>query len=400
MASVTAAQGASQSLWLLCSTRAIRGVRKCHSLNRSRRDRSGLSSNISTVLMIVIAISVVVGSVAGYSFLIIHQPSSIGGTTASTNSITTHTTSHSAVSNTRGQSQVVSTTSSQTGATTQKSSSIIQTRTSTSGTSSSVTTSTGSTAGVTTATTSTGTTWSTGPTTGVTTVTTSTGVTTVTTSTGVTTVTTSTGVTSTTITSTTQTIASQTSTQSQPSLVDISGVVSTTGAGTRATMIIFDGSRNYYVSNIVGNSFSISLVNNEAYLVSIAWVGAYSWQHGVSSLQLQLNQSQSTLSISWQLPTPDSIVQIIGSVQTTGSYTQATQITFASSHGIYNQNVAGGVYAITLPDDDNYSVSASWSGEFVWQTGSSNVGSLNLNASSSLVSNWNLQTPNSMITLS
>ncbi|MHB1868026.1 MAG: hypothetical protein ACYCPP_03675, partial [Nitrososphaerales archaeon] len=42
----------------------------------------------------------------------------------------------------------------------------------------------------------------------------------------------------------------------------------------------------------------------------------------------------------------------------------------------------------------------SWSGEFVWQTGSSNVGSLNLNASSSLVSNWNLQTPNSMITLS
>ena len=341
--------------------------------------------------MIVIAISVVVGSVAGYSFLIIHQPSSTSGTTTTTNAITTHTTSHSAVSSTRGQSQGVSTTLSETGATTLKSSSITQTRTSTSGTSSSVTTSTGSTTGVTNATTSRGTTSSTEPTTGVTTITTST---------GVTTVTTSTGFTSTTITSTTQTIASQISTQLQPSLVDISGVVSTTGAGTRATTIIFDGSRNYYVSSLVDNSFSISLVNNEVYVVSIAWVGAYPWQHGITSLQLQLNQSQPTLSISWQLPTPDSTVQIIGNVQTTGSNTQATRITFASSHGNYNQNIAGGVYAIALPNGDNYSVSASWSGEFDWQTGSNNVGSLKLNASSSLVSNWNLQTPDSMITLS
>jgi hypothetical protein len=93
-------------------------------------------------------------------------------------------------------------------------------------------------------------------------------------------------------------------------------------------------------------------------------------------------------------------VEVLGGVTTSGTATHATLISFTSDHGLFNQTVSEGEYAISIPNDDNYNVSVSWNGEYSWQSGSGVAGNLNMNSSSNVVANWNLQTPNSIITLS
>ncbi len=162
----------------------------------------------------------------------------------------------------------------------------------------------------------------------------------------------------------------------------------------------FQGEGNFYIPNITGNEFSISLPNEETYLVSMVWNGAFSWQSGTSFQPLELYVNQPTLSVNWQLQTPDSTVEVLGNIMTTGTGTYVTQISFASVHGVYNQTVSQGEYVVSIPNDENYNVSAMWNGEYAWQTGSSIAGTLDLTTASIVTSNWNLQTPNSMITLS
>ena len=337
---------------------ARRVSRPYSSIIISRSHQAGLASNISITLMIILGISIVVGSVVGYSFLVVNHPSATD--TTPHNSITTHTTTHSTTfSSTKGQPQTNSTTSSQTTSST----SVTNTRTvsTTSGLTTDSTTITGTQTG---------------------------------------TVTSSSVTTSTEKTSISSTTKSTTLAETPTSEVEILGTVSMTGTGTRLGSIQFQGEGNFYTPSIVGNAFSISLPNDETYLVSIVWNGAYSWQKGTSFQPLELYENQSTVSVSWQLQTPDSTVEVLGNIATTGTGTYATQVAFASTHGVYNQTVSQGEYVVSIPNDDNYNVSARWNGEYVWQTGSSIVGTLNLTTTSIVTSNWSLQTPNSMVTLS
>jgi len=393
---ITAAHGVTQ--WKPCSIPSHRrGKQSYASVVKRRSHRRGVSSNISIALMVILGTSIVVGSVAGYTFLVVRHPSVTGDTTTATSEITTHTSSHSTTfSSSKGQTQVVSTTSGQTTASITTSTSGSQTQTLTSSrTSTSATSSSGKTStSVTTSEKTSTSVASSGKTSVSSTTQTSTDQTSQTsiqtsTSGGIT-------VSSTSVTSTTQTSR----TKSVPLQVEIHGTVSTTGIGTRVSSIALEGAGNYYTPSIVNNAFSISLPNDETYFVSIVWTGAYSWQQGINFQQLLVYENISALSISWILQTPNSAVEVYGNVLTTGAGTQAAHISFESAQGVYNQTVVEGEYAISIPNDDSYNVSVAWTGEYSWQSGSGIAGNLNLNSNSSVVANWNLRTPNSMITLS
>lgn len=198
----------------------------------------------------------------------------------------------------------------------------------------------------------------------------------------------------------TSTSVSSGSTQNSPSVVDVSGLVSTTGIATEGSSITFSDATSTYSSDITNGAFSIALPNDESYGVSVSWKGEYVWQFGAVREQLQLFQNRPFLTINWRLQTPDSEVNMSGNLSPTGLDTQATQIFFSGVHGSYIGTVASGKYSLLLPNQASYAVSAAWRGLYPWQTGVTNLGSIFVNASSSLVSNWNLNTPNSLVTVS
>lgn len=364
----------------------------------TRSQRKALSSNMSLILMIVLAGSVVVGSVAGYTFLVVKNPVTSTDTTSQITSQTTQITSN-------GQSQTGSThttttdsTSAGSGSSSHSGTTSISTTTQSS-VSTSTKTSTVTTGGTSTVSTTTRTTTAT---TGITNTTTSTVTSTETTTSSGTNVTSigSSTVTTTVTSAKTSTSTVTTQTQTKPSSVLIQGSVLTTGEGTQVSSLIISGSDNYYAPMIVNGAFSVTLPNDANYLISISWKGSFSWQYGLYFQQLPVYQNSSTLAINLVVQTPNSATEVLGSITTTGTGTHPTLITFKSSHGSFNQTVTSGEYAISLPNYDSYNVSVNWNGEYPWQSGSYLASNFNLNSSSIVMANWNVQTPNSVIAVS
>ncbi|MDG6922508.1 MAG: hypothetical protein JRN67_04350, partial [Nitrososphaerota archaeon] len=343
----------------------------------------------------ILAGSVVLGSVTGYTFLVAKQPPT-GSSTTSNISQTTQVTSS-------GQSQTGTTSITGSSITTQSgfgssssSSTLTTTQTSVLTSTKTSTVTSGVTTTVSTATTPTTTATSASNSSGSTVTSTET---TTATGTDVTTVGGSTVTTTVTSSSTsTTTVASQT--QAIPTDVVVQGSVSTTGEGTQVSSLIISGNNNYYAPTIVSNTFTVTLPNDANYLMIISWKGAYSWQNGLYHQQLPIYENSSTLSMNLVVQTPNSAAEVTGTITTTGTGTSPNLIVFRSSHGSFNQTVSSGEYAISLPNYASYNVTVNWGGEYAWQSGSYLASNFDLNSSSSVITNWNVQTPNSEITVS
>ncbi len=185
------------------------------------------------------------------------------------------------------------------------------------------------------------------------------------------------------------------------SQITVSGQVSTSGEGSRATGISFNGKGGIFPASLTNNQFSVTLPNLDNYAVSVQWSGTYSWQTGtVNAGGLNVNlQKGLTLSDNIQATTPASHVTVSGTISTTGSGTSASKINFNGKAGLFSASVTGGQYSISLPNLDIYSTSIQWSGGYSWQTGSLNGPSYNLDLPSGAASGENLVfgTPNSNI---
>ena len=156
--------------------------------------------------------------------------------------------------------------------------------------------------------------------------------------------------------------------------VQLSGIVATTGQGTRAISISFSGKSGNFTYAISDHNFNASLPNLQTYGVNIKWVGNYSWQKGSYNTQYSVDQKEESgtavavTNEDWSIPTPNSQIFVAGGASTTGNETKATEISFTSSKaGNFVARVIGGRYSLFLPNGLNYSVSVSWSGAFSWQ---------------------------------
>ena len=72
-------------------------------------------------------------------------------------------------------------------------------------------------------------------------------------------------------------------------------------------------------------------------------------------------------------------VQVSGAITTEGAGTHPIRVDFTSpSEQVYSSQVNDGKYSITLPNNQDYSVTVTWSG-LTGNTGTCNGGALNLN---------------------
>ncbi|MHB1908292.1 MAG: hypothetical protein ACYCQJ_05390 [Nitrososphaerales archaeon] len=75
-------------------------------------------------------------------------------------------------------------------------------------------------------------------------------------------------------------------------------------------------------------------------------------------------------------------VQVSGTITTVGTGTHPIRVDFTSSSGqVYSTQVSSGQYSLTLPNNQDYAVTVTWSG-FAGATGTCNGGALNLNIAS------------------
>lgn len=186
------------------------------------------------------------------------------------------------------------------------------------------------------------------------------------------------------------------------SVVTFSGKLSPTGSGTKITGIEFvsiQGSN--YSSSVSNGSYTIELPNHDSYEAYATWSGNYSWQSG--SLALGSIQTNTSLMKDWEVSTPSSQIVVSGSVYTTGTGTNASALTFQGNEGTtYYVGVSGGKYSVELPNIQSYNISISWRGEFAFQSGlvARTLALSEAPAVTSLSADFNIQTPNSMITVS
>jgi hypothetical protein len=156
--------------------------------------------------------------------------------------------------------------------------------------------------------------------------------------------------------------------------VAVSGTVSTTGMATDATRLVLTSNRTSSFSvAVTGGHYGVVLPNEVAYVVSVFWSGAYSWQKGNATSQLLLNvPSGSTEQENIAgIPTPDSNVTFTGSLSTTGDGTYPVEILFTSSStGNVYASLSNDQYRASLPNGVNYSVEVAWHGQYSWQLGS------------------------------
>lgn len=139
-------------------------------------------------------------------------------------------------------------------------------------------------------------------------------------------------------------------------------------------------------------------------LIAVAGLGAAFYfytgnpNQGHSSTPSQSKSTSLTTSTS---TTQTAIVAGSGSVTLSGQGTQATQLTFAGTPGSFNSPVSQGHYSISLPAPATYSVSAQWTGQYAWQTGSVDLGQLYVGGNSlSFTHDFQGATPDSQVTVS
>lgn len=188
----------------------------------------------------------------------------------------------------------------------------------------------------------------------------------------------------------------------------VSGTATTSGSGTLPQQIVFVGSQSNFIASLTSGQYSVTVPNLATYKVLVSWVGAYSWQTGVISIvgfDVNTPAGSGSQTNNINLDTPNSVIQVSGNLQLTGSQTTASSMVFTLSGGQqqFNVPVSGGQYSVQLPDLATYSISISWSGAFPWQTGTDSSNSLTVNqpaGSTSQSSNIQVSTPNSWIQVS
>ncbi|MHB8702290.1 MAG: hypothetical protein ACYC7D_14905 [Nitrososphaerales archaeon] len=200
----------------------------------------------------------------------------------------------------------------------------------------------------------------------------------------------------------TRTVSETFSTNSSQSIVreiSVSGNISASGNGAHASSMSFlERNGSVFAANVNDGHYSIELPNYANYSVTIGWSGAYYWQGGTQSFNFTTD-STSSLFVNWNLVTPSSQVSLSGGIAASGSGTRASEVTFVSSHNVnYSESVLNGEYNVSLPNLDSYAVYASWSGAYLWQSGSASLGSIQVN--DFFIHNWTLETPASEILVS
>lgn len=157
-----------------------------------------------------------------------------------------------------------------------------------------------------------------------------------------------------------------------PALLTLSGTISATGSGTRASLVTFSGGSGNFTAVVTSGTYKVTLANGEEYSVEVYWNGTHPWQSGrVRAGVYDANQSASPVATKdWEVATPASDITVSGTVSTTGMATKATRLVLTSNRtSALSVAVTNGQYSAVLPNEVAYGVSVSWSGAYSWQTG-------------------------------
>ncbi|MDA4127036.1 MAG: hypothetical protein OK452_07515 [Thaumarchaeota archaeon] len=201
-----------------------------------------------------------------------------------------------------------------------------------------------------------------------------------------------------------------TSTQSTLTLpvtnIQVSGTVTTSGLGTMGTQITFAGASRNFNATISDGHYQVMLPGPATYGVSVQWTGGFSFQRGTVYTQLfklEVPAGSNSTTHDIGAPTPNSVVQVSGRVNVTGSKTHATMTTFANAYGQQlSSPVSSGVFSITLPNLANYTVQVNWNGAYAWQTGTVAANSIVVSApagAANATADLRASTPDSVITM-
>lgn len=157
---------------------------------------------------------------------------------------------------------------------------------------------------------------------------------------------------------------SSTTTTSKPT-VNVFGLVSTLGSGTKATGVFFTdvSSGQVYYAPVESNHYTVNLPNEETYSIVTKWVGNYYWQTGeVDSGTFSVNMSSgSSMRQSCNIVelTPNSNVTIMGSLSSWQMITsQPVSVKFTSLDGyMFVTNVSSDrTFTLVLPNFMTYEV--------------------------------------------
>ncbi len=145
--------------------------------------------------------------------------------------------------------------------------------------------------------------------------------------------------------------------------VRIFGLVSSLGAGTHPTELVFIDAETGQVAAaaVTDGGFSIQLPNHSVYNVTMGWSGNYTWQSGSVDLgQLSVDMSEGSMmaqSYNVAQPTPDSEVTVSGSLVWQSVTDQPAAIKFTASDGeTFQTSVSGTNFVLSLPNLMTYEV--------------------------------------------
>ncbi len=174
---------------------------------------------------------------------------------------------------------------------------------------------------------------------------------------------TGTGRSQTTIQSTSQTSSSS------PTLatVNVFGLASTVGQGTRLVALSFTSTvtGTNLTAPVSNGSFSINLPNGAVYDVVARWTGNYSWQSGsVDRGDLTVNMSAGSMgamSYNVQIETPPTILAVHGTILQTLPSAQPFKVVYTASDGeSFNATIQNNSFSARLPNMMDYQVKVFW----------------------------------------
>src|SRR5579875_183123 len=147
--------------------------------------------------------------------------------------------------------------------------------------------------------------------------------------------------------------------QTPNSNIVVSGSVSASGFGVLVSAISFSSTHGSYAASVYGSTYTLSVPNMANYSIIAKYTGEYPWQNGSASFPLDLNGGVgvSTFVADWNIPAPNSVVSVSGTLTYSGGVAPF-EVRFVSGvDGInYTASVTNGAFSISLPNDVNYTV--------------------------------------------
>ena len=147
------------------------------------------------------------------------------------------------------------------------------------------------------------------------------------------------------------------------SSVRVFGLVSTMGAGTHPSEMVFTDAESGRVATaqVSNGGYSIQLPNHRVYNVTMNWRGNYTWQTGGVDLgKMSVDMSEGSMmaqSYNVAQPTPDSEVTVGGSINWLMVTAQPTAVRFTTIDGeTFEAGVTGLSFSTVLPNLMTYHV--------------------------------------------